>query len=153
MIPSLFSPGLFYPAVASTDNDDNNDEDFEDFEDGNIIQICCAWGADLQDGKLTYHIDASSKDQQNAVSKAIEEWDTKIESLDLERISRITQSADIRIGFQEESEETVEGEEIAGRTVTTFDQYGFLDNAQITISKSLQDYEFDTCNNRTGCKT
>ena len=26
----------------------------------------------------------------------------------------------------------------------TFDQNGFLDNAQITISKSLQDYEFDT---------
>ena len=62
MISSLFSPGLFYTAVASTDNDDNNDEDFEDFEDGNIIQICCAWGVDLQDGKLTYHIDASSKD-------------------------------------------------------------------------------------------
>ena len=145
LIPSLFTPGLFYPAVASTDDDEDNDEYFdEDFEDGNAIQICCAWGIDLQDGKLTYHIDASSKDQQNAVSKAIEEWDTKIESLDLERVTRITQSADIRIEFQDESEETVEGEEIAGRTVTTFDQNGFLDNAQITISKSLQDYEFDT---------
>ena len=103
MIPSLYSPGLFYPAVATTDNANDNDDNFdEDFEDGNTIQICCAWGIDLQDGKLTYHIDASSKDQQDAVSKAIDEWDTKIESLDLERVSRITQSAVIRIEFQDE---------------------------------------------------
>lgn len=144
LIPSL-SPGLFYSAVASTDNDDDNDDNFnEDFQDGNTIQICCAWGIDLQDGKLTYHIDASSREQQNAVTNAIEEWDSKIDPLDLERVTRITQSADIRIEFQDESEETVEGEEIAGRTVTTFDQNGFLDNAKITISKSVQDHEFDT---------
>ncbi|MGI8834833.1 MAG: hypothetical protein ACR2IS_19640, partial [Nitrososphaeraceae archaeon] len=103
LIPSLSFPGLFYPAVASTDNDDDNDDYFnEDFEDGNIIQICCAWGIDLQDGKLTYHIDASSKEQQNAVTKAIEDCDSRIDPLDLERISRITQSADIRIEFQDE---------------------------------------------------
>jgi matrixin len=141
LIASLFTPGLFYPAVASTDGDEDNDEDFED---ENAIQICCAWGIDLQDGKLTYHIDASSKEQQNAVTKAIEEWDSRIDSLDLERVTRITQPADIRIGFQDESEETKKGEEIAGQTVTTFDQNGFLDNAQITISKSVRDYEFDT---------
>ena len=141
LIASLFAPGLFYPAVASTDGDEDNDEDFED---ENAIQICCAWGSDLRDGKLTYHIDASSKDQQNAVTKAIEEWDSRINSLDLERVTKITQPADIRIGFQDESEETKEGEEIAGQTVTTFDQNGFLDNAQITISKSVRDYEFDT---------
>jgi predicted Zn-dependent protease len=145
LMSSLFSPGLFYTAVASTDNDDNNNDYLdEDFEDGNIIQICCAWGIDLQDGKLTYHIDASSKEQQNAVTRAIEEWDSRIDSLDLERVTRITQPADIRIEFQDQNEETEDGEEIAGRTVTTFDQDGFLDNARITISKSVQDYEFDT---------
>ena len=46
--------------------------------------------------------------------------------------------------FQDESEEAVEGEEIAGQTVTTFDQNGFLDNAQITISRGIQAYNFDT---------
>ena len=145
LILSLFSPGLFYPAVASTSNDEDNDDHLdEDFEDGNAIQICCAWGIDLQDGKLRYQIDASSKEQQNAVTNAIEEWDSRIDSLDLERVSSITQSADIRIEFQDKSEETEEGEEIAGRTTTIFDEYGFLDNAQITISRSVQDYEFDT---------
>src|SRR4030095_9131917 len=44
----------------------------------------------------------------------------------------------------DQNEETEDGEEIAGRTVTTFDQNGFLDNARITISKSVQDYDFDT---------
>ena len=145
LIPSLSSPALFYTAVASTDNDDGKDDYFdEDFEDGNTIQICCAWGSDLEDGKLTYHIDASSKEQQNAVTKAIEDWDSKIDPLDLERVTRITQPADIRIEFQDQNEETEDGEEIAGRTVTTFDQDDFLDNARITISKSVQDYEFDT---------
>lgn len=46
--------------------------------------------------------------------------------------------------FQDESEEAVEGEEIAGQTVTTFDQNGLLDNAQITISRGIQAYNFDT---------
>lgn len=54
------------------------------------------------------------------------------------------QNSDIRVVFQDESEEAVEGEEIAGQTVTTFDQNGLLDNAQITISRGIQAYNFDT---------
>lgn len=148
LIPSSYYASLFYPAVASTgyDNDDNNNDYFdEDFRDGNAIQICCTWGSDLQDGKLTYNIDDadSSKEQQDVVRNTVEEWDSKIDSLDLERVSIMTQ-ADIRIEFQDENEEALEGEEIAGQTITIFDRNGFLDNAKVTIYKDAYGYKFDT---------
>jgi predicted Zn-dependent protease len=82
-------------------------------------------------------------EQQDAVRNAIEEWDLAIDPLELQRVSSKTQS-DINIKFQDGSKETVDGEEIAGRTVTTFDQYGFLDDSTVTIYNEPYGYEFDT---------
>jgi Matrixin len=140
-------PLLFHSAVASSDYDifeelDHNTD--EDFEEDNSIQLCCNWSYDLADGILTYYIDHnSSLEEQDAVRDAIEEWDSRIDSLELETVSSM-ENSDIRIWFEDDSEEVVEGEEIAGQTVTIFDEYGFLDNAQITISRSIQAYDFDT---------
>jgi Matrixin len=136
------------PADASSadvDNDSNGDITGEDFEEENSIQLCCTWGSNLRDGKLTYNIDNidSSKEQQDAVRNAIEEWDSKIGPLDLERISSVTQP-DIRVEFEGGSDERVLGEEIAGETLTTFDQFGFLDNAKVTIYKEPYGHELDT---------
>lgn len=152
-LPLFLIPLLYFVSSpvqivnSSTNPDDDNSNDFlgEDFEEENTIQICCTWGSDLQDGKLKYNIDDtdSSKEQQNAVRNAIEEWDSRVNPLDLERVSSSTQS-NIRVEFDDWSEETVRGEEIAGATVTTFDQYGFLDNAIITIYKKPYGYELDT---------
>jgi predicted Zn-dependent protease len=149
----LFLTLLLYTAISpdhaagsgNGDNDNNNDSTGEDFEEDSSIQICCTWGNELQDGKLKYNIDDidSSKGQQDAVRNAIEEWDSRVNPLDLERVSSITQS-NIRVEFDDWSEETVGGEEIAGATVTTFDQYGFLDNVIITIYKKPYGYELDT---------
>jgi hypothetical protein len=138
-----FSP-VYAAGSVNVDNDNNNDSTGEDFEEENSIQICCTWGNELKDGKLKYNIDDidSSEGQQDAVRNAIEEWDSRVSPLDLERVSSITQS-DIRVEFDDWSEETVRGEEIAGATVTTFDQYGFLDNAIITIYKKPYGYELD----------
>lgn len=99
----------------------------------------------MQDGKLTYNIDDidSSKEEQDAVRNAIEQWDSKIDSLDLERVSTVTPS-DITVEFRDGSEETNTGEEIAGQTVTTFDQFDFLDNARITVLKEPYGYELNT---------
>lgn len=132
-------------AANSDKANDNNDYLGEDFEEENSIQICCTWGNHLRDGKLTYNIDdiISSKEEQDAVRNAIEEWDSKIDPLDLERVSTMTIS-DITVEFHDGSEETEGGEEIAGQTVTTFDQYDFLDNARITIFKEPYGYELDT---------
>lgn len=129
----------YNPISASTDNDK------EDFEDQNSIQICCAWGEELQDGILTYHIDDDdiSKDQKAVVQDAIEEWDTKISPLELELSSK--KKSDVTIEFQDGNDDNKdEGEDIAGQTMTLFDGYGFIGKAEITINKSVQGYEFDT---------
>jgi Matrixin len=137
---------------ASTDSDffedfeeeDFEEEDFEeeDFEEENSIQICCTWGSSLEDGSLTYHIDDDddmSEEQQQAVRNAVHEWDTKIEPLELEEESS-KKISDITIELGDDND----GEELAGQTITISNGYGFLVNAQITIYKGVQEYEFDT---------
>jgi predicted Zn-dependent protease len=145
LILILFSPISLAQAANSDRENDNNEYLSEDFEEENSIQICCTWGNALQDGKLTYNIDNtdSTKEEQDAVRNTIEEWDSKIDSLDLERVSIVTPS-DITVEFRDGSEETNTGEEIAGQTVTTFDQSDFLDNARITILKEPYGYELNT---------
>lgn len=145
LILILSSPVSLAQAASSDKDNDSNGYLSEDFEEENSIQICCTWGNDMQDGKLTYNIDDidSSKEEQDAVRNAIEQWDSKIDSLDLERVSTVTPS-DITVEFRDGSEETNTGEEIAGQTVTTFDQFDFLDNARITVLKEPYGYELNT---------
>ena len=145
------SLAFVHTANASTDSDffedleesEEEEEDFEkqDFEDENSIQICCAWGNSLEDGRLTYYIDDddTSEEQQQAVRNAVLEWDTKIEPLELEEESS-KKASDITIEFEDDNDE----EEIAGQTITIANAYGFLVNAQITIYSEVQEYEFDT---------
>ena len=128
------------PAEASSGDDNDGNDDDEDFEEEDSTQICCAWGMALKDGVLTYYIDDddSSEREQQAVKDAVQEWNTKIEHLELEEGSS-KGSSDITIDFDDNSEE----EEIAGQTTTISDSYGFLDKTQITIFKGLEDYQFD----------
>jgi hypothetical protein len=147
----LFYVNLLFPSVeASSDYDifeelDDYDYDSEeDFEEESTIKICCTWRDNLQDGILTYHIDyESSLEEQEAVRDALEEWDLKKDHLKIESVPRI-ENSDIRVRFHDETELAAEGEEIAGQTTTTFDQYGFLNKAEISISRSIQAYDFDT---------
>jgi hypothetical protein len=44
----LSLPYSDYSHTNASTNDDN-----EDFEDRNLIQICCVWGEELQDGMVT----------------------------------------------------------------------------------------------------
>jgi hypothetical protein len=115
LIATLSLPYSDYSHISAGTNNDN-----EDFEDQNLIQICCAWGAELQDGILTYKIDDDdiSKDQKAVVQDAIEEWDSKIDLLELEEVP---DNSDITIEFEDDNDDSEdEGEDIAGETMTTF---------------------------------
>jgi hypothetical protein len=123
---------------ASTDNDS------EDFEDQNLVQVCCGWGEELQDGILTYKVDDNdvSDEEKAAVQDAIEEWDTKIDRLELEEAS---DNSDITVEFADGNDDGEEGEEeIAGMTETTFYEDAFIGKVEITINKKIQDFRFDT---------
>jgi Matrixin len=126
-----------YPITkGSTDNDN------EDFEDQNLIQVCCAWGGELRNGILTYKIDGEdiSDEEKAAVRDAIEEWDTKIDRLELEEAP---DNSDITVEFADGNDDKEEEEDIAGMTMTKFYD-GFIEKAKITINKKVQGYEFDT---------
>ncbi|MGA7542524.1 MAG: matrixin family metalloprotease, partial [Nitrososphaeraceae archaeon] len=128
-----------YSHISASTNNDN-----EDFEDQNLIQICCAWGEELRDGILTYKIDDDdiSKDQKAVVQDAIEEWDAKIDPLELEEVP---DNSDITIEFEDGNDDSKdEVVDIAGETMTTFYGDGVIGKVEITINKNVQDYEFDT---------
>ena len=127
-----------YSHISASTNNDN-----EDFEDQNLIQICCAWGEELQDGILTYKIDDDdiSKDQEVVVQDAIEEWDAKIDHLELEEVP---DKSDIIVEFEDDEDDSKDEDDIAGETMTTFYGDGFIGKLEITINKNVQDYEFDT---------
>src|SRR5215211_3829121 len=110
------SLAFVHTADASTDSDffedleeseeEEEDSKEQDFEEENSIQICCAWGNSLEDGRLTYYIDDddTSEEQQQAVRNAVQEWDTKIEHLELEEESS-RKPSDIKIDFEDDNDE------------------------------------------------
>jgi predicted Zn-dependent protease len=139
LVATLSPPYSDYSHISASTNNDN-----EDFEDQNLIQICCAWGEELQDGILTYKIDDDdiSKDQKAVVQDAIEEWDSKIDPLELEEVP---DNSDIPIEFEDGNDDSKdEVDDIASETMTTFYGDGFIVKVEITINKNVQDYEFDT---------
>jgi hypothetical protein len=141
LIATLSLPYSDYSHISAGTNNDN-----EDFEDQNLIQICCAWGEELQDGILTYKIDDDdiSKDRKAVVQDAIEEWDAKLDLLELEELPD-KKNSDISIEFEDDYDDSKDEEDdIAGETMTTFYGDGFIGKVEITINKNVQDYEFNT---------
>jgi hypothetical protein len=141
LVVALESSRTLQIASAGHDDDENKEDvsgDDDDFEEENSIQICCAWGEKLADGSLTYKISGSDSDIVQAVRTAIEDWDYKIIGLELDEINKKKKEADIEVTFEKD------GEEIAGQTVNNFNGFGFIDNAEMTISKNAFGRDFDT---------
>jgi predicted Zn-dependent protease len=97
----------------------------------------------FRDGILTYKKDEDdiSDEEKAVVQDAIEEWDTKIDRLELEETP---DNSDITVDFGDDNDDDKEEEEdIAGETMTTFYEDGFIEKVEITINKKVQGYEFD----------
>jgi predicted Zn-dependent protease len=131
-------------AVAERDQENDYDNTDEDFEEQNTIQICCTWGHNMQDGILTYYIDAesSTKQQQEKVGSAIQEWDNKIDPLELKETSN-KKNGDILIEFQEEYDGNERAKRVLGQSINTFNNNGFIDRVQITVYRGTSEYTFD----------
>ena len=66
----------------------------EDFEENNSIMLCCTWGENLSDGKLTYIIEKKiNSDHREAVVNAIKDWDNNLPLIDFVDISGSKKSA------------------------------------------------------------
>src|ERR671919_2593918 len=146
--------------TISSNGDNNNDDSI--IEQENHLQICCSWSTKISDGILKYSIDdAQGEDEQKgrlAIVNAIEEWDIKIEGLQLIEAEQQNPSAsDIQVTFGElGNDETGNqyydfknkvNEDLtlipsAGWTQFIFDNQGFIDSTKIIISEDVFDQDF-----------
>lgn len=131
--------GLLFGVLAVHEDDGyrqyGDQLDYDDFEVENSIQICCAWGEEIEDGTLTYIIEDVDPRLRETVYSSIEEWDEAIEGLVFEEVSN-RPSADIEIYFRED------GGHKAGETRNYFDGYGFLTKSRVVISEAAFGFGF-----------
>ena len=111
------------------------------------IAICCGWDNKIANGQLTYSITGGSPSSDQAVTSAMNEWQSRIDGLQLKQISS-AQSSDIAINFQTEGSQTsrhsngigsIVGRghffsEILGETKLAA-RDGMIDKAQITLAR------------------
>ena len=77
LVLAIAMSGLLFGVIAVHEdendgyNQDEDELDYEDFEDQNSIQICCAWGDEIEDGTLTYIIDEADSQLREAVYNSI----------------------------------------------------------------------------------
>jgi len=92
------------------------------------IDICCTWGTELKDGVLTYSI-KKSNNLEKIVNSAFSEWEKNLNNIQFKSIKK-NKDANIEIKFKKGNTDP-EG----GQAVIYFDNKGFVDNVEISISK------------------
>lgn len=110
------------------------------------IGICCSWGEQIEDGKLTYTISGTDPKTRITIVSAIEEWDSKLEPLEIEK-AKGDNSADIYIAFKGDGKSLLgqqmkHGSLPGGVTIHRIDRYGFIQDVHIIIAQGIHGQEF-----------
>lgn len=100
------------------------------------IELCCAWGDSLDDGVLTFSINNGGSDLAKIVKLAINDWEDALGGLKFKYVKEAS-DADIEIDFKKGKGKKV------GKTVTLFDQLGFIDQVDVSISKKSYGFTLD----------
>jgi hypothetical protein len=106
------------------------------------IDICCTWGKELKDGILMYSITKDNTSSNNTyfediVDLAFSEWERNLNNIHFKNIKNDKSKADIEIKL--ENEDIDQG----GGAMIYFDRKGFIDNVEISVSKSSNGIELD----------
>jgi predicted Zn-dependent protease len=136
----LILPLVLSAAFLSVDAGKRNEEN-----DKKSIEICCSWGKQLEDGKLTYRINGGDARIYEVVRNAVNQWDIKIDRLSLEEIKGT--SADITIGFKKDGkhlpgERSKHGLMTAGLTSFELSSRNVIDEVHIILAKGVRGNEF-----------
>lgn len=128
----------------------HNEAEFAGYSGMNIILVCCSWGEELADGEITYFIgdyiiDEGSNGNRyevdrysvEAVNKAFDEWDSKIEGLKFTE-TPTRRGADVEIYFREGQNEK------AGITNNYYDFYEFITKSYVQISTGAFGFAFSS---------
>src|SRR5215204_22044 len=100
------------------------------------IELCCAWGDSLDDGVLTFSINNGGSDLAKIVKIAINDWEDALDGVKFKYVKEAS-DADIEIDFKKGKGKKV------GKTVTLFDQLGFIDQVDVSISKKSYGFTLD----------
>lgn len=138
LILPLVLTTAFVPADAGKRNEEN---------DKKSIEICCSWGEQLEDGKLTYRINEGDASIREAVRSAVNQWDVKIDGLSLQEVEEESSSVDIDIGFKKDGkhlpgERSKHGLMTAGLTSFELSWRNIIDEVHITLAKGVRGHEF-----------
>jgi hypothetical protein len=159
VIPSVTIISISKPVLASVEDnqgedDDDDEENTRDEEDDgdndddidlhemNLLQICCAWSDKIVDGVLEYKISDGDEDSKQSVRNAIQDWDLLIDNLMFVE-KQDDSEADVEIGFSDSDEDANDeefdyGDSIAaGKTEFRFDNKGFIDSIEVTLSGGI----------------
>jgi hypothetical protein len=98
--------------------------------------LCCAWGDSLDDGVLTFSINNGGSDLAKIVKLAINDWEDALGGVKFKYVKEAS-DADIEIDFKKGKGKKV------GKTVTLFDQLGFIDQVDVSISKKSYGFTLD----------
>lgn len=113
-------------------------ESFSEFnnltsEDQNILQICCTWGDNLNDGVLTFHTNNNEIFNINSLVKnSFDQWASKLENVKFLEVQDAS-SADVLIFFEHKGEQTV------GQTTNVLDDEGFIKRVKVRISVNFNE--------------
>jgi predicted Zn-dependent protease len=144
-----------FVSSSATINSNNKNDDIEQL---NRLQICCSWSAKLSDGVLKYSIDTMEEESRDAIANAIEEWNSKLDGLQLTEEKGDPAAADIRIvlgeladgqtgnryyEFRNRIDKDLTLVPSAGWTQFTFSKEGFIEGTKIIISKDVIRQDFD----------
>jgi len=100
------------------------------------IELCCAWGDSLDDGVLTFSINNGGSDLAKIVKLAINDWEDALGGVKFKYVKEAS-DADIEVDFKKGKGKKV------GKTVTLFDQLGFIDQVDVSISKKSYGFTLD----------
>lgn len=111
-------------------------------ENQNILQVCCTWGNDLDDGVLTFHTNNSDHFATDSVVKnSFDQWSSKLGKVKFLEVQNAS-SADVLISFEDKGEKTV------GQTTNVLNDKGFIKRVNIRISVNFNEVRIgeDTLN-------
>ena len=109
-----------------------------DSKSKNMIELCCTWGDSLDDGVLTFSIKNGGSDLAKIVKLAIKDWERLLDGAVKFQYVKDDSNADIEIEFKKGKGAKV------GKAVTYFNEYGFINFVEISLSKKSYGITLDT---------
>jgi predicted Zn-dependent protease with MMP-like domain len=121
---------LSYPESFSEFNDLTS-------EDQNILQVCCTWGDNLNDGILTFHTNNNEIfKMKSLVKNSFDQWASKLENIKFLEVQDAS-NADVLIFFEHKGEQTV------GQTTNVLDDEGFIKRVKVRISVNFNEEQIE----------